>query len=82
MLRREGFGNGAGAGTLGMDENEGGSRWWCLLEWRLLVREVWWSEVRCNCANEDDGCRGGVAVWCSGVRCLAVVGNGGGCRGG
>ncbi|QCD87062.1 hypothetical protein DEO72_LG3g1593 [Vigna unguiculata] len=31
MLRREGCGNGAGAGTRGMDKNEGGSRWWCSL---------------------------------------------------
>jgi len=59
MLRREGCGNGAGAGARGMDENEGGLRWWCSLEWRLLVREVWWSEARSSCANEEDGYRGG-----------------------
>ena len=22
----------------------------------------------CSCANEEDGCRGGAAAWCSGVR--------------
>ena len=32
MLRREGCGNGADAGARGMDENEGGSWWWCSLE--------------------------------------------------
>jgi len=25
---------------------------------------MWWSEARCSCANEEDGCRGGAAAWC------------------
>jgi len=57
-------------------DRDGGSRWREVREWCSCGVVQWWP-ARFRCVKVDEMMRGDDGAWC-----LAVVGNGGSCRGG